>query len=621
MGDTELDERTSLAIAAAREIGYVPCVSALVQQETAAWPAAEPDAYRLATEAFGDVAASFAHDGSLDELLELVADRICRLLGVDRCSVYLRKEHSELFRGRLTHVVGHRGDVASRQLTAGVPADRFTQEILATRRPVIARDASNDPRLVRSVMREWDVHTLLGVPMLFAGDMRGVMFLDSSDRPHDYTPFQQHVAAIFANLAAVAVVQAQTAAELRETSAAADRQNALLRRVTKATTELAHVIGDGANAADVAAAIADIARKQCWIYDAQRRRLGLGGLGDTEAGELITPLDDGPVSDVRVTALLREGRRGRPLVIGPLPELGLTRPFVVATIATRDRPWGHVVIRGARVGTFEKLLASRAASLLSIQFSGAWRAAGEEALARDLVGGAADASALTQRASALGIDLAVGHVVCLLQGAVRPAADEVAMAFSGMLEGSRALSTATPHGTVVIVEGRPSAAKELVRRAGRLLFAEGGFAAALVGASGAPDHYADAYCAATSLLRQARPGNDVLASDDVGMEPLVGPLAADGTARALARQSLEPLLHGVGGAETMLIETLRAFVAESFSVRRTAEGLGVHINTVRYRLARIAELTGLDLVARPMDRLSVYLALRILEGEQPLSRP
>jgi len=42
------------------------------------------------------------------------------------------------------------------------------------------------------------------------------------------------------------------------------------------------------------------------------------------------------------------------------------------------------------------------------------------------------------------------------------------------------------------------------------------------------------------------------------------------------------------------METLRAYLDSDLDVGRTAEVLYVHPNTVRYRLRRISDLTGLD---------------------------
>ncbi|MDF2989752.1 MAG: hypothetical protein K0S37_266 [Microbacterium sp.] len=74
-------------------------------------------------------------------------------------------------------------------------------------------------------------------------------------------------------------------------------------------------------------------------------------------------------------------------------------------------------------------------------------------------------------------------------------------------------------------------------------------------------------------------------------------------ARQLADRYLEPLL---GHPE--LLTTLRTHVDQHLSPSATADALGVHKNTVLYRLHRIAELTGLDL-RRPRDVARLVVAL------------
>jgi DNA-binding PucR family transcriptional regulator len=60
-----------------------------------------------------------------------------------------------------------------------------------------------------------------------------------------------------------------------------------------------------------------------------------------------------------------------------------------------------------------------------------------------------------------------------------------------------------------------------------------------------------------------------------------------------------------------LRETLEAFLDCSGSWSRTAQRLHLHVNTVRYRIGRVEELTGRDL-SRLEDRVDVFLALRSL---------
>ncbi|MGH9003014.1 MAG: helix-turn-helix domain-containing protein, partial [Acidimicrobiia bacterium] len=65
-----------------------------------------------------------------------------------------------------------------------------------------------------------------------------------------------------------------------------------------------------------------------------------------------------------------------------------------------------------------------------------------------------------------------------------------------------------------------------------------------------------------------------------------------------------------GRRDTMLVETLRAFLRCGFSAAATAEALIVHPNTISYRLRRIEELLGID-CHDPQTLLQVQFAFLI----------
>jgi hypothetical protein len=84
-------------------------------------------------------------------------------------------------------------------------------------------------------------------------------------------------------------------------------------------------------------------------------------------------------------------------------------------------------------------------------------------------------------------------------------------------------------------------------------------------------------------------------------------LAGDGHARRrLVSDVYTPLVSG----GSSLLETVAAFLEEGSSIEATARHLYVHPNTVRYRLRRVAELTGLTPTA-PRDAYTLRLALTL----------
>lgn len=80
------------------------------------------------------------------------------------------------------------------------------------------------------------------------------------------------------------------------------------------------------------------------------------------------------------------------------------------------------------------------------------------------------------------------------------------------------------------------------------------------------------------------------------------------TLRELVDLTLTPLRSNRQGGP-QYIETATTWLQEGLSVAATARALDVHERTVRYRLARIAKLTSLDL-QHPDDRFRLELALR-----------
>ncbi|MGI8703092.1 MAG: PucR family transcriptional regulator [Candidatus Limnocylindrales bacterium] len=81
-----------------------------------------------------------------------------------------------------------------------------------------------------------------------------------------------------------------------------------------------------------------------------------------------------------------------------------------------------------------------------------------------------------------------------------------------------------------------------------------------------------------------------------------------------APQLLAPLLVGGPAARRNRLATLRA-ILDHPSAADAARSLGIHRNTVAYRIARIEILTGWDL-ANPEFRLALSVALRLVQNDQ-----
>ena len=80
--------------------------------------------------------------------------------------------------------------------------------------------------------------------------------------------------------------------------------------------------------------------------------------------------------------------------------------------------------------------------------------------------------------------------------------------------------------------------------------------------------------------------------------------------RAFCRQTLDKLLEYDHDYDTELQLTLRTLLDENFNYKLTAEKLFIHVNTVRYRAEKIAQLLNIDLNS-PDVRFNLYAAIRI----------
>jgi Purine catabolism regulatory protein-like family/PucR C-terminal helix-turn-helix domain/GGDEF-like domain len=117
-----------------------------------------------------------------------------------------------------------------------------------------------------------------------------------------------------------------------------------------------------------------------------------------------------------------------------------------------------------------------------------------------------------------------------------------------------------------------------------------------------------------AALRQAGLGGtaavSVVTSDEVASHELLLATVPASVLRTFRERLLGPLLAYDDHHRAELLPTLREFLACSGSWNTCAAKMYVHVNTVRYRIRRIEELTGRDLSCLD-DQVDFFLALRI----------
>lgn len=109
----------------------------------------------------------------------------------------------------------------------------------------------------------------------------------------------------------------------------------------------------------------------------------------------------------------------------------------------------------------------------------------------------------------------------------------------------------------------------------------------------------------------ARPGRVCAAGhQELASHVLLLPFVPDDVRRAFTARLLDPLRDYDRRHRAELIPTLEAFLDCDGSWTRCASRLHLHVNTLRYRVGRIEQLTGRDL-SRLEDKLDFFLALRM----------
>ncbi|WP_461711678.1 PucR family transcriptional regulator [Streptomyces sp. DSM 41013] len=109
----------------------------------------------------------------------------------------------------------------------------------------------------------------------------------------------------------------------------------------------------------------------------------------------------------------------------------------------------------------------------------------------------------------------------------------------------------------------------------------------------------------------ARPGRVCAAGhQELASHVLLLPFVPDDVRRAFTARLLDPLRNYDRRHRAELIPTLEAFLDSDGSWTRCANRLHLHVNTLRYRVGRIEQLTGRDL-SRLEDKLDFFLALRM----------
>jgi sugar diacid utilization regulator len=599
---------------------------------------------RRAFAALSEITPAAATVTSIEDLLRLVTEKAAGLVGIERCSIYMREERANLFRGCAGCSKGSPLPDDFKRWVAGVPADGVTKEVLETRQPVVVANARQDVRMVKSTVRHWQIRSLLEVPMVVEGQVTGLLLMDDVDQQHDFSADEVELAKSFADLAGGLIAATQTRLELQSKLGAATRQLNALRRATAVDERLSDLVLEGRSLGELTGTLAELLGKPCALFLPGGERVAAALPESAPESALPRLLEPAVAGMPEVRQALTENEGARAFVVSPVPAAGLLHRHVVAPIMLGEELWGRLVVleHKARFTGGDVVAVRRAATLIALQVSSERKAAEADwnagaSLAAELLGCGSDAAVARRRADRLGVKLDAERLVVVFGSRSGTEADApdfraVVAAFEREAADLSVHVTALEGGVAALVEvpagvdprGFALAERERFEAIRASLPRSSQLIVGVSGVGGGPAGYKVAHREARQVvecIRRLSPvgGPALFTADELGVGSLLLS-SSDGESMAtFAEQTVGELLREHSKAD--LLTTLCSFFDNMGSIRGSAAALEVHENTIRYRLSRIEELTGLAVMHDPDAQLRARLSLLVLllQGRLPRS--
>jgi sugar diacid utilization regulator len=428
---------------------------------------------------------------------------------------------------------------------------------------------------------------------------------------HQPTVEEQFLAQVVAQQTGVAVSNARlhareraTARELAQTNSALQETVAMLRRGMQIHERLTRIAAAGEGAAGIAEALHDLTGLAVTVEDRYGNLSAWAGPGRPTPYPKPSAYD----REQLLRRLMTAGRSVRDA--GRVVALASPRPGVLGLIALMD-PDG-------RAATTEVMALEHGATVLAVELARLRGLADTELrvrreLVHDLLTGTDDESAYL-RAEALGYDLGLAHQVVVVEVTERsPGHEDVLHAARRALRQQHLPGLlGTMSGTVVMVAPAGDTEWETLRLA---IVAELGGGRCRLGVG-------DAYPRPSQLTRSLREARLALRMQKASCAAERASVFADlDVLRMLAsvddladvegfvRKWLGALADYDERKHTQLLRTLTQYLQHGGSYEPTSRALSVHRSTLKYRLQRIRELTGLDL-GDPETHFNLQLATR-----------
>lgn len=447
------------------------------------------------------------------------------------------------------------------------------------------------------------------------GDYAGHLIVSADDTPSEHEQFvlqalAQQTGAALAN-ARLHTKERNTAAELRAANATLADTVRALEHTTQIHDRFTRVAVADEGREGIATALHELTGYSIAIEDKY------GNLRAWAGPSKPSPYPKDPPAR-REQMLRRALREGRPIREGGrLVAVASPRPDIVGVVALIDP--------GATVRDQELLALEYAATVLSMELVRLRSLAETELrlrrdLAEELLAGTDEQSALG-RAAALGYDLERTHRVLVVEGRARTQDQDLFFhAVRRAMRTTAAGSMLVARGDTVVVLADRQLSWEDFRAA---VLTELGGGRCRIGVGGPcdrPSQFPRSYREATIALKMqwaARGDDQAVSYEDLGVYQILGEVEDPEAVERLVRRWLGHLLDYDAKRKSELVATLSQYLECGGSYNTTAAALCVHRSTLKYRLQRIREISGLDLTD-PDTHFNLQLATRAWRTLQAL---
>jgi len=548
-----------------------------------------------------------------DELVELIIRETTSAIGTDVCSLYLLVQPGrELL---LTATNGLNENMVGKvKMKVG---EGITGWVAESGRPAVVPDVSKEPHWKWVPGLDEDrFHSMASVPIEAGPRLVGVLNVQSTERREFNSGDIDFLRAIAAQVAGIL--------ERSELQRRTEVQLADIRLSHETHERLTKLSLDGAGIPSILDVIGSLAGGRAALYSPDGYRIrGTGEPVDGMPPRIPAPAIAGAAREVRIKA-------GRP-----------ARPFDVVPVRAGSDMLGLLVV-GADDESIDAEGRLRAlehgSTVLALELSKERAAAEvERRLRGDLVeevlaGGLEpdEAERIARQAERLGHRLPAKAWVVVLEPdddkteaalAARGQQDRLDGALSGLVRSRMpgALTLVRSASAVFLVPDELALDLPAVEKlAGQVLAAAapvmkpGSASVGIGNVANGVSELARSHIEARQALRLTRRagGRGRIASyRSLGAFRLLLEVQSPDALRRFVTELLGPLLQYAQSRDTPLLETLEALSAARWVRRAAARGLGIHINSMSYRVERIQSLTGLQL-DDPETRVAISIALR-----------